>query len=221
MTKVFIADTETTGLGKDAKVCEYAHLVCKLENNHLVYVSRFESLVNPGIPIPAEATKVHGITDEMVRDAPTLQDILPAALGLMKNEHATVLGHNFTSYDMNLLDGVIPKNLDIGCSLKAARVFIDAPRHSLDFLREHLKLGESLAHSALGDCVTTLELINVMLRDHEWDVVQSCMLRRPTKMPFGKHKGAFLEDLPESYVRWLLNDCDSLGWDLRRALEEI
>jgi DNA polymerase-3 subunit epsilon len=124
MTKILIADTETSGLSKDARVVEYAHITCKLEANRLIEVSRFESLIQPGIPIPAEATKVHGITDEMVKDAPTLRDVLPAALGLAKNEHAEIYGHNFTGFDMTLLDGVIPKNLDIGCSLKAARVFI-------------------------------------------------------------------------------------------------
>jgi DNA polymerase-3 subunit epsilon len=219
--RVYVADTETSGLGKDARVVEYAHILCKLENNRLVETGRFESLVNPGIPIPTEATKVHGITDEMVKGAPCISDILPAALGLTKNEHATVLGHNFVGFDMTLLDGVYPKSLDIGCSLKAARVFIDSPRHSLDFLREHLKLGESLAHSALGDCLTTLRLINRMLEVHAWEAVSSCMLQRPTKMPFGKHKGSALGDLPDSYVRWLLEDCDSLGWDLRRALVEL
>lgn len=219
--KVFIADTETSGLSKDARVVEYAHILCKLENNRLVEVSRFESLVNPGIPIPAEATKIHGITDTMVRDAPAIGDVLPTALRLAKNEYAVILGHNFTGFDMTLLDGLIPKNLDIGCSLKAARVFIDSPRHSLDFLREHLKLGESLAHSALGDCVTTLELINFMLRNHSWDVLSDCMLARPTTISFGKHKGQKLEDLPNSYVDWLLNKADNLSWELRRALEEI
>jgi DNA polymerase III subunit epsilon len=221
MVKVYVADTETSGLGPTAKVCEYSHVLCRLENNRLVEVSRFESLVNPGIPIPAEATRVHGVTDVMVKDAPTLQQILPAALG--KNEYALVIGHNFPAFDMALLDGVYPKQIDVGCTLKAARMFIDSPRrHSLDVLREHLKLEKTgRAHSALTDCLDTLQIVNVMLRDHTWEVLESCMTARPDTISFGKYRGTKLEDLPESYVRWLLNDCDNLSFDLRRALKEM
>lgn len=219
--KIFIGDTETTGLGPEARVCEYAHIRCELRENRLVEVERFESLVQPGIPIPEGATKVHGITDGMVKDAPTLRDILPAALKLAKNEHALVIGHNFTGYDMALLDGVYPKSLELGCTLKAARVFLETPKHGLDFLREHLGMGETLAHSALGDCITTLELVNHMLKDRAWDVLESCMTARPEKIQFGKHKGTKLEDLPEDYVDWLLNKCETLSWEMRRALKEV
>ena len=222
MTRIFIADSETTGLGKDARICEYAHVECSLENNRLVAANRFETLVQPGVPIPAEATKVHGITDEMVRSAPSLQQILPASLGLAKNEFALVIGHNFVSYDMALLDGVYPQGLEVGCTLKAARVFIDSPKHSLDFLREHLKLESTgRAHSALADCLDTLQVVNHMLRNRAWDVLESCMTARPDKISFGKHKGKKLEDLPDSYVRWLLEDCETLSWDMRRALKEL
>ena len=123
---------------------------------------------------------------------------------------------------MQFLDGVYPKSIDIGCTLKAARVFIDSPRHSLDFLREHLKLEKTgQAHSALADCLDTVQLVNIMLQTTPWDALEACMTALPEKMTFGKHKGVRLEDLPEDYVGWLLNKCDSLGWDMRRALEEV
>lgn len=219
--KIFIGDTETTGLGADARVVEYAHIECRLEGNKLVEVGRFESLINPLTPIPAEATKVHGITDEMVKDAPCIRDVLPLSLGLLKNEHALMIGHNFRAYDMIYLDGLIPQSVDIGCTLKAARVFVDAPKRSLDFLREHLKMGEALAHSALGDCVTTLELVNHMLQSQTWETLLSCMIAPLETISFGKHKGTKLEDLPEDYVDWLMHKCDNLSWDMRRALKEL
>jgi DNA polymerase III subunit epsilon len=221
MTKIYIADTETTGLSRDDRVVEWAHIVCTLQNNQLVEVSRFETLVNPGKPISEGASKVHGITDEMVKDAPAITEVLPKALGLLKGEHLEMYGHNFPSYDMQFIDGLLPKNADIGCSLKAARTFLGTPKNSLDFLREHIGLGDGLAHSALGDCDTTLRLINYMLKDRTWEVLSSCMLARPTTISFGKHKGKKLEELPEDYVYWLLNKADNLSWELRRALEEV
>jgi DNA polymerase III epsilon subunit-like protein len=223
MTRIIIADTETTGLDKDARVVEYAHVECALQNNRLVERSRFETLVQPGRAIPKEASRVHHITDEMVKTAPTIREILPAALSVKKNEHVQVFGHNFPGYDMKLLDGVYPKGIDIGCSLKAARVFIpDAPGHSLDKLRGFLKLPSTgQAHSALADCLDTLGVINHMLADRDWEVLESCMLQRPTTISFGKHKGSKLEDLPDDYVDWLLYKCDNVGWELRQALEAL
>jgi DNA polymerase III epsilon subunit-like protein len=61
-------DTETTGLYGDAEVVEIA--IANAQGNIL-----FESLVRPSHPIPPDATAVHGITDDMVQDAPTWADI--------------------------------------------------------------------------------------------------------------------------------------------------
>ena len=63
-----ILDTETTGLGSDARICQIAAI--DLHSNVLI-----DTLVNPECPIPADATAIHGITDEMVKDAPTLFDL--------------------------------------------------------------------------------------------------------------------------------------------------
>ena len=58
-------DTETTGVGLYDLVIEVG--IVDLDGNVL-----FNSLINPGRPIPLDSSKVHGITDEMVADAPTL-----------------------------------------------------------------------------------------------------------------------------------------------------
>jgi len=59
-------DTETTGVGLYDLVIEVG--IVDLEGNVL-----FDSLINPGRPIPQDSSKVHGITDEMVADAPSLK----------------------------------------------------------------------------------------------------------------------------------------------------
>lgn len=64
-------DTETTGLCADDRVCEIA----AVRFDGFRPVQRFSSLVNPGKPIPAAATAVHGITDDMVKGAPRLADL--------------------------------------------------------------------------------------------------------------------------------------------------
>jgi DNA polymerase-3 subunit epsilon len=69
---IVVIDVETTGIGDDARVVDVAAV--RFEAG--LPVARFSSLVNPGVPIPAEATAVHGVTDEMVAGAPILADAL-------------------------------------------------------------------------------------------------------------------------------------------------
>jgi hypothetical protein len=65
---VVLLDTETTGLEDDARIVDIAVITVGGE-------VLLDTLVNPGQPIPEEATGIHGITDAMVADAPTFSDI--------------------------------------------------------------------------------------------------------------------------------------------------
>ncbi|WP_435607074.1 3'-5' exonuclease [Streptomyces ardesiacus] len=65
-----VLDTETTGLTATSRIVEIA--VTTVSGTVLL-----DTLLNPGEPIPAQATAVHGISDTMVQDAPTFSEILP------------------------------------------------------------------------------------------------------------------------------------------------
>lgn len=227
MSLIIIADTETTGIGPDAQVVEYAHLSCSVKDHggfsQLHVEDEFESLVRPTISIPAGATKVHGITDEMVADSPDLGAVmnqrLPEKLGTL------LIGHNFVRYDMKYLHYYVPKSYDVGCSLRLARQYLPQLKsHSLDNMRESLSLPtKGRAHRALGDVYTTLALCNHILQmGMPWQQLHIDSMQRVTTMPFGKHKGTPIADLPQDYVDWLLNSSDAVAsdWGLRRALLE-
>ena len=68
-----LVDTETTGISADDKVCEMAYV--EIDDAFNVIRSG-NSLINPGIPINYAASAVNGITDVMVKDAPTLEDYM-------------------------------------------------------------------------------------------------------------------------------------------------
>lgn len=72
-----IVDTETTGLGTDAEIVEISIVDCA--GNILL-----DTLVKPSKAIPAEATAIHGITDEMVADAPVWGEVLPHVVELTR-----------------------------------------------------------------------------------------------------------------------------------------
>jgi DNA polymerase-3 subunit epsilon len=75
--------------------------VCILRREADGTESVFSSLVDPGVPIPPEATAIHKITDEMVRGQPTIKDLAPKLLELF--DGADISGFNAARYDIPLL----------------------------------------------------------------------------------------------------------------------
>ena len=95
VTKNFvILDTETTGLYSPARIVEISCI--DREGNVLV-----DSLVNPGIPIPADAAAIHGISDADVADRPSFPALWPLVWNAVRNADC-VLVYN-ASYDCRLI----------------------------------------------------------------------------------------------------------------------
>ncbi|MER6534668.1 3'-5' exonuclease [Streptomyces sp900105755] len=83
-----ILDTETTGLHDSARIVEIA--VLGVDGSTLL-----NSLVNPGAPIPAEATAIHGITDSMVAAAPTFSDLLVPLTRALQGRRIVIYNRDF------------------------------------------------------------------------------------------------------------------------------
>lgn len=81
-------DTETTGVGLYDLVIEVG--IVDLDGNVL-----FNSLVNPGRPIPEDSSKVHGITDDMVKDEPSLKTVWPEIEAILKNRAIGIYNAEF------------------------------------------------------------------------------------------------------------------------------
>lgn len=233
--KIFICDSETTDASRDAKVCEIGFIECGViqHETHAVLqpLREYETLIHPHRPIDARAREIHGIDDYMVKGAPNLREVLPAAFGVAPTEHCYVIGHNFCTFDMKYLDGVMPRGADIGCSLRAARKFIpDMPTYSLAPLVEALYgvCGVDLppmkrAHTSIGDCHRVLVVLNYILSfGTDIEHMLGTATERLKTISFGQYKGKPLEHLPEDYVEWLLSgECQSASWELKRALREL
>ena len=59
-------------------------------------------MLNPQVQIPADATKIHGITNEMVKNCPTFKDVAPKLLKIIEEANA-LIGYNIRNYDSNVL----------------------------------------------------------------------------------------------------------------------
>ena len=90
-------DVETTGLSpRTARVCEVAAISFRGGER----LGTLAELVNPGCPIPPECTRVHGITDAMVKDSPAFGAAAPRLLAMLEN--SVLVAHN-AEFDMAFL----------------------------------------------------------------------------------------------------------------------
>ena len=167
MSEVFL-DTETTGLSfKDGhKVVEIA---C-IETSDLIPTGKvFHKLINPKRNMPNEAFKVHGFSDEFLKDKETFDKIADDFLNFIKNK--TLIIHN-ASFDISFLDGElglinkdkINKKLVID-SLEVARNKFPGTSNSLDALckKFSVDLSRRTKHNALLDCELLREVyINLL-----------------------------------------------------------
>lgn len=199
-------DTETTG------VRAATDRIIEIAAYDPVRDKTFERFVNPGMPIPPEATAIHHISDEMVADAPNFSVIANELVEFCEGE-AVLIAHNNDGFDMHFLRAefgrhnvALPdwKYLD---TLKWARRYRpDLPRHTLQFLREIYGIEANNAHRALDDVIVLYKVFQCMVDDLNFDDVCELMNRKQpdiTHMPFGKHQGVLLADIPKSYLRWL------------------
>ncbi|MBA2286248.1 MAG: GIY-YIG nuclease family protein [Ktedonobacteraceae bacterium] len=150
-----ILDTETTGLrpGPD-RVIEVAGI--RLRGGEAV--DAFQSLLNPGRRLPPFIVQFTGITQEMLTDAPSAQEVLPDFLRFI--EGAIIVGHNvgfdigFLAHEAQLLGRVFP--LDGLDTIPLARRFLpNLRRFKLDMVAEHLKIPTANRHRAMGDARVT------------------------------------------------------------------
>ncbi|MGM9873963.1 MAG: PolC-type DNA polymerase III [Bacilli bacterium] len=102
--KYVVLDTETTGLS-----CRYNRMIefgaVKVEKGTVV--SSFDTLINPGIKIPEKITKITHITDEMVKDKPTIKEALAKIVEYV--EDAILVTHN-AEFDINFINEELKRN---------------------------------------------------------------------------------------------------------------
>jgi DNA polymerase-3 subunit epsilon len=198
-------DTETTGVRPDKdRVIEIAAFDPVLNRT-------FEKLINPGMPIPSEATAIHHITNEMVQDAPSFAQIGVEFSQFCEGE-TVLIAHNNDTFDMLFLRNEYARHelslpdwkyLD---SLKWARRYRpDLPRHSLQFLREVYQIAANNAHRALDDVIVLHQVFSYMVDDLLMEDIMRLMNkpRDIQHMPFGKYQGKPLKEVPGDYVTWM------------------
>lgn len=219
-------DTETTGIKADRdRIIEIAAYDPVLEKT-------FERLVNPGVSIPAEATAVHHITDQMVENAPSFAEVGQEFINFCEGD-VVLIAHNNDNFDVHFIrnefkrhDLTMPiwKFFD---TLKWARRYrSDLPRHTLQFLREIYGIASNNAHRALDDVIVLYQVFKEMTDDLPMEQVYA-LLNKPRDiqhMPFGKYQGTPLVQIPKDYLSWLTGSGafeKPENLELRTSLEKL
>lgn len=162
-----IFDFETTGLNAfhGDEICEVAGV--KFRNGEIL--DKFISLVNPIRPISADATAVNGITDEMVKEAPTIETVLPEFIKFIGDR--ILVAHN-ASFDLSffsakLFDMKLPPlpNIILDTLILSRKLYPQYDRHNLPELRRRFQIDLEDEHRALSDVIATCKLFNIFLEN--------------------------------------------------------
>lgn len=220
---IHVFDTESASLA--GGVVEIALTI--LDDGFNV-VFEAESLIDPECPISPTAMGIHHITDKMVWDKPTLAEWAEVTRYPFMSDDLILCGHN-VAFDIRMCKDILPEQFTSLCTLKLARaVWPEAPDHKLQTLRYMLGLDAGDAHRAMGDVKACVSLLRKLRDDAGLTLadmlnIVSQPMSLDSLMPFGKHKGTPLQELPKTYIAWALSprgltNCDP---ELRAALERL
>lgn len=149
-----VFDLETTGTSTSYdEVVEVSAV--KVKDGKVV--DEFTTLVNPHKPISIWASEVNGITDDMVKDAPSFEEALKDFLEFVGD--MILVGHNINTFDMKFICRDAQKywgktvGNDYIDTLPLSRACLpQLGHHTLTVLSEHYRIDTKGAHRALNDC---------------------------------------------------------------------
>ena len=162
-TEYCVFDIETTGLAfRTEKVTEIGAI--KIKNGEVI--DTFECFVNPEKPIPTEVVNITHITDDMVKDAETIDKVLPKFLEFIGD--SVLVAHN-AGFDIGFMKynaenfGYKLENTYIDTLPLARELFPSYKKYKLGIIAENLGIKVDVAHRALDDVKTLVAVFNVMM----------------------------------------------------------
>jgi DNA polymerase III subunit epsilon len=220
-------DLETTGINLASdRIVELAIVKIMPDGSQV----RKRRLINPQMKIPAAVTAIHGITDEMVKDAPTFKEVANETKQFLEN--ADFAGYNSNRFDWPLLvEEFLRSGLEFDIAdrkmLDVQKIFhVMEPRTLTAAYKFYCNQSLEDAHSAEADAVATWEVFEAQLKkypqlgnsvdsviqflgdDQIVDFARRFVLEKGVEVfNFGKHKGRPVADVLKSepqYYDWMM-----------------
>lgn len=190
-----VLDLETTGLSYEYdEIIEIG--ILKVRNN--IIVDKYQQLINPNTEIDEFITKLTGITNEMLKNMPFINDVKKEVLNFIGND--LIIGHNFF-FDKNFIEFNFGEELpnEFSDTMQLSRkLFPDIKHHRLKDMVAEFNLSNN-EHRSISDCISTKEL---------YDVIKKTIIDRGTSISeLYKHKRINISEItPES------NDFDETSY---------
>ena len=231
---IFI-DVETTGLESDDKICSIALIIVDEKD-----VSYKYELVNEGKKIHPQASSIHHITNEMIKNKPLFKESeIYKFIQENNSEKNTLIAHNI-KFDLEKLSsaGLAWKG-DVIDTLRVTKHLIpECEFFSLQVLRYELKLYKDeeeeimalgikdalFAHNALSDALVVKLLFNSLEELASVDKMKELSFKNVLiqKFDFGKYSGKYIEEIAmndRGYLEWMLHSVTDLDEDLRYSVQ--
>ncbi len=169
-----VLDTETTGLDfTREKMVEFAAV--RLENGKIK--DEFQTLINPQQHIRKSSIAIHGITQEMVEDAPTEEEVMPKILEFMGDypivAHNAIFDYSFINEASKRVTGNTISNERIDTQQMFKEIYPDLESHGLNALTDKFKVELKDHHRAMGDTMGLAlaypKLKKLYLQKFDWE----------------------------------------------------
>lgn len=176
MVREIVFDTETTGFNpeKGDKLVEIGAIELI---NHKPTGKTYHQYINPERDVPEEVVKVHGLTEEFLKDYPIFKDIADEFLEFVGDDgilvaHNAKFDMNFINYELSLINKNTYKNDRVIDTLEIAKNMFPGSRHTLDALCKRFNIDNSkrTKHGALLDAELLAEVYLQMLGGDEPDM---------------------------------------------------
>lgn len=223
-------DFQTTGLESSDVICSAAFISDE---------GMKAEFYNEGKKIPALASSIHNITNEMIQNSAAFRESEIYALIQKYNVQENILvSHNSLFTAELLLNAGISWIGDIIDTMRVTRHLIpECELFSLAYLRYELKLYKKeerlkeqygikdalLPHNSVSNAIVTKLLFNCLLEMATPDEMRELSRKKVLlqKLPFGKYQGRFIEEILEldrGYLQWMFT-LPEIDEDLRYSLE--
>lgn len=224
---LIVADTETTDADPSRGVCEVGLAFVTPAGE---ITSEFESLIDPEKMISPAASGVHGLTNDDVAHAPTLDEFFSPAsadcFGKRLQGPVVFIGHRI-SFDTHTLGRYVDGDVFELCTLRwLRRIYPEMDNHQLSTAMFALNLPRPKnAHRVMSDVHSALHLALHFAQRMGCDLLELARLsQEPFEVqtfPFGKHKGQPFNQVPKSYLRWARENMKDLDNDMKFTIEKI
>lgn len=214
-----VIDTETTSHEPaEAELCEVAFADVDFDGKVL---EAYQTLVNPGVPIPPEASAVHHLVDADVASAPPFEDVRPRLLE--RNASADRAGEPwvYVAHSADYDKAVLGIDATWICTHRLAKhLWPEAGGHGNQYLRYWLKLAVDLplgsqSHRAAADVAVTRALLAhaLPLAVAKWPAIETAEqlareIAKPCRLlvvPFKSANGVKFADAEEGLLEWIVN----------------